>query len=409
MKPTHNRPNGDPGLAAYLRSNKRAIIDGWQERANGEETLSVTRSLSRAEFIDGIPQVIDQLTRVFEAGELLENDSELQDSISHHGHERWKQGFELKELVVDWGLLQEVATEFVSDYLDQCPSTSAHFALGIVVKFFTRSLCVSVSRYDQLRQVEASSVSRDIERAKEKLEKVRTEQATLIRQISHDMRGELATIKGASNILELERGDQSADDLGSVISNSVSSVTEFLDSLLDLSRLDSGAEERHIRKIDAAAFLESLAAGYGPVAKEKGLEFKASGEGPLEIETDPKKLKRIVQNLTINALKYTTDGSVEIAWKSRSDGWALSITDTGPGLRSEEGTPILRQMNLPEEDLDHSQNAMKRGSMDYEGEGIGLAIVKRLCELLDISISMSSQPDNGTTFELVLPKTYPTK
>lgn len=400
--------DGASDIASYLRSNKQSIIDYWQKRANDDEALSVTRSLSRAEFVNGIPLVIDQLTHALEVGALVKNDSKMQDSISHHGHERWKQGFELKDLVVDWGLLQEVTMEFVSDYLDQRPDDSPHAALNIVVKFFTRSMSVSVSRYDQLRQVEASSVSSDIERAKDNLKKVQNEQATLIRQISHDMRGELATIKGASNIIELEQDAPSADDLGSVISNSVSSVTDFLDSLLDLSRLDSGAEERHISKIDAADFLEKLAAGYSPIAKEKGLEFKAGGEQNLEIETDPKKLKRIVQNLTINALKYTTEGSVEIKWQSRRDSWALDITDTGPGLRSKAGVPILRQINLPEEDLDNRQNAMKKGSMDYEGEGIGLAIVKRLCELLDISISVTSRPDDGTTFELILPKTYPT-
>lgn len=407
MKPSSERPDGAADIATYLRSNKQAIIDRWQKRANSDEVLSVTRSLNRVEFVNGIPHVIDQLTLVFETGKLEKDDSEVQDAISQHGHERWKQGFELKDLVVDWGMLQEVVTEFVSDYLDHNSNVSHHFAIGTVVQFFTQSMYISVSRYDQLRQVEASSVSRDIERAKEKLEKVRNEQSTLIRQISHDMRGELATIQGASNILEYEQGNDATDSLGSIIANSVTSVTDFLDSLLDLSRLDSGAEKRQIRKIDAAEFLEDLAARHGAVAKEKGLAFKVHGERPLEIETDPEKLKRIVQNLTNNALKYTSDGSVEIGWQSRSDSWTLSVTDTGPGLRSKEGVPILRQIDKPKEDLNHRQNAMKKGSMDYEGEGIGLAIVKRLCELLEISISVASRPGDGTTFELILPKAYP--
>jgi signal transduction histidine kinase len=135
-------------------------------------------------------------------------------------------------------------------------------------------------------------------------------------------------------------------------------------------------------------------------------------------------VQRIVQNLALNGLKYTADGGVTISWaatkESDADRWTLSVEDTGPGFHEAPGSPIAAELReatstgrrveerypvsgvepVPEAGAPPIPPPFMR-----PGEGIGLLIVKRLCELLDAEMSVTSTRA-GTTFQIVLPRRY---
>jgi signal transduction histidine kinase len=141
---------------------------------------------------------------------------------------------------------------------------------------------------------------------------------------------------------------------------------------------------------------------------------------------------RILQNLVLNALKVTQSGGVRVTWEAGeeaadSNQWALCVQDTGPGFKS-AATPIktmLKDATEAARDAEESADAEEpalltadpaptltsessaRGQRVPRGEGIGLSIVKRLCELLDASIELQSSPGQGTTFRVVFPRAYP--
>ena len=165
---------------------------------------------------------------------------------------------------------------------------------------------------------------------------------------------------------------------------------------------------------------------------DQGCVALAKGETPLMVDGDPAKVQRIVQNLVLNALKVTERGGVKVTWEAgenehRSQ-WILCVQDTGPGFKPGTATPLERvlkratdeaheveQQNLPQGETDPQAEAAPTlaSQTPYSkthlssGEGIGLSIVKRLCEMLDASLELESSEGEGTTFRMIFPRQYP--
>jgi len=147
------------------------------------------------------------------------------------------------------------------------------------------------------------------------------------------------------------------------------------------------------------------------------------GPAHLSVEGDAEKSRRLAKNLVGNALKYTSRGGVHVTWGEEKETWWLMVKDTGPGMLSGPGTPLvtgLQEATASAKESDDRAAARQgeasqvlptpRDSISAEalsphqpGEGIGLSIVKRLCELLDASIEIASSAETGTTFRVVFP------
>ncbi len=140
---------------------------------------------------------------------------------------------------------------------------------------------------------------------------------------------------------------------------------------------------------------------------------------------DPTRVRRLAQNLLLNALKYTSTGGVTLSWGKEKENWWLVVNDTGPGMLAGPGAPIvvaLKEATASARESDvraaategrssHVLTPTGGGSTSathqQSGEGVGLSIVKRLCELLDASLEMASSAKTGTTFRIVFPLNYP--
>jgi signal transduction histidine kinase len=202
---------------------------------------------------------------------------------------------------------------------------------------------------------------------------------------------------------------------------------------MDLARLEAGQEYRRVQKFDAAELLREFADNVRPLASERNLFLKAEGPETLSVDGDSVKILRIAQNLVLNALKVTQRGGIRVLWEERVDSggqqWVLCVQDTGPGFQPQSpSAPLeraLRHATVESHELDARAANDGRASADIEpaetlksqsrapapaipaGEGIGLSIVKRLCELLDASLELETAPGEGTTFRVVLPRVYP--
>jgi signal transduction histidine kinase len=202
----------------------------------------------------------------------------------------------------------------------------------------------------------------------------------------------------------------------------------LLEDVMDLARLQAGQEHRDVKAFDAAVVLKELCERMQPVAAERGLFLKTDGPDTLAVEGDGVKAVRIAQNLLLNALKYTVRGGVTVSWgdsrRNDADRWMLCVTDTGPGFHAGPGAPIAAALEEATEESRHVDQVAKSGPdqapddtrqskpvdvrpVNQEGgEGIGLSIVKRLCELLDASIELDSTLGEGTTVRIVFPRSY---
>ena len=247
------------------------------------------------------------------------------------------------------------------------------------------------------------------------------------REAAHDLRGNVGLISTTTSILVDDRAPEPlrAKAFG-MLQSGVSSLHQLLEGLMSLARLEAGHERRLIEPFDAAVLLRTLCEGLEPMAQQRGLSLVAEGPATLAVEGDPAKVQRIVLNLALNALRYTGQGRVTVCWsetrESDAERWLIRIQDTGPGLHFAPGAPIARELK---EATDLGRSVEEENPDDVEpipgsssapslpagrqrpGEGIGLSIVKRLCELLEAGLEVATEAGKGTTFQVSLPRRYP--
>jgi signal transduction histidine kinase len=165
-----------------------------------------------------------------------------------------------------------------------------------------------------------------------------------------------------------------------------------------------------------------MAAAARPMAAARNLFVKTKGPDSLMVQGDAAKVRRIVQNLVFNALKYTETGGLVLSWEANETRWWIIVEDTGPGLRAGPTSPIADSITVATDSARESEDGVSGpnhvlpappgGSLRSKpgthppGEGIGLSIVKRLCELLEASIELTSSAKSGTVFRVVLPRQY---
>jgi two-component system CheB/CheR fusion protein len=226
------------------------------------------------------------------------------------------------------------------------------------------------------------------------------ERGEFLRTTSHDLRGSFGVIQGAAALLNLMDTKEEREQMLSMLNRNLSQVTELLTQLLDYSRLESGQEQVYHQAFNAAELLRELGTSLEPMASQRGLKLNVTGPASLPVEGDIVKVRRIAQNLLLNALTYTPSGEVTISWDKLSEdkGWQFSVRDTGPGL-SERSTQQLRNGSswigkLP----DSQEDAMDASG---PGEGIGLSIVRQLSNLLKATIEVTSKPGVGTLIEVL--------
>jgi signal transduction histidine kinase len=274
---------------------------------------------------------------------------------------------------------------------------------------------------------EAAGHVRDLDNALTALKQIERHRTTLIHQAVHDLRGNVQSITSAADGLgETSLAESERVELAAQIHQGVESVTTMLGELMELARLEAGQERVDITTFDVAALIIELGNVNRPVARERGLFLNVEGVAHLPVESDHGKVRRLLQNLLLNALKYTVQGGVTLSWGEEKENWWMIVKDTGPGILAGPGTPMaigIKQATASARESDEKTAASEgkisqvlttppnhaattSQSCQQSGEGIGLSIVKRLCELLDASLEMASSAETGTTFRVVFPRHY---
>ena len=424
-------------LAEHLASRRDAILQAWRDALDRDPHMTTGASLPRIQLNDHIPDLLDAFGRRLrsETGKPSDRPTgEHNADAAAHGLQRWQQGYDLREVTREWGRLQLCLVDELESY------GRAHPELEPEVLSFARrewaALCgdgisESTAKYFQLQQIEAVGHVRDLEQALEQVHELERQRAQLWHEAAHDLRGNLGVVANATAGLSLHGvADPLRDSFLRILKRNVTSLHSLLEDVTNLARLQAGREQRQVASFDASVVLRELCERVQPVAEERGLFLKSEGPPDLLVHGDAVKVQRIAQNLLLNALKYTPRGGVVMTWgDSRANDanrWMLQIHDTGPGFHAGPGAPMAQALEEATDEARHvEQTAHGSGSgtaTDAErassvapdsrpvhqerGEGIGLSIVKRLCELLDASMEMESKPNVGTTIRIAFPRRY---
>jgi signal transduction histidine kinase len=241
------------------------------------------------------------------------------------------------------------------------------------------------------------------------------------------LRGSVGVISNATAVREAPDASEATRlRMSQIVQRGLASLSALLNDLTSLARLEAGQEKREVAAFDAAAALGDLCASFESVAAEAHLFLVADGPRRLPVEGDAVKMQRIAQNLLLNAIKYTDRGGVKVTWQEAGpDRWALCIQDTGPGFEHADVPPLavaLKEATEEARDVEEHSDSNEGESVRAApaptlpsrsshrgpptGEGIGLSIVKRLCELLDATLELETAAGRGTTFRVVFPRRY---
>jgi PAS domain S-box-containing protein len=231
----------------------------------------------------------------------------------------------------------------------------------------------------------------------EELTKANQLKEEFIGSVSHELRTPLNIIMGYTELLRDETfgplNAQQQQTLGR-IDHSSRELLDLINATLDLSRLQSKGAQTEGQPVDIAQFFTDLAVDVRQLAKHSILtiEWRLAPDLPLLI-TDHVKLRMILKNLIINALKFTEHGGITISADRQADNVSFTVRDTGIGIAS-EALPFIFE---PFRQVDNSVAPHKRGV------GLGLYIVRQLVELLGGSVSVTSTLGIGSTFHISLP------
>lgn len=425
-------------LAAHLAARRDTILAAWRRAVDADPELTTASTITRAQFIDHIPAVLEAFQLRLSAhlpAERARADEEQKESAAEHGLHRWQQGYNQPETMREWGHLHLCLLDEVEKFEASHPEAGRaeiQIARRELVRLCSEGACASAARYAHLQQKEAASRVLELEAALSQLQSLEQQRAEAWREAAHDLRGRAHAIASASAVLTRDGVPELARTrFSEVLRLGVVSLNRMLGDLMDQARLEAGHERRQITTLDVGALLKDFCVTTRPVAAEKNLFLTAIGESPLVVEGDAAKIQRIVQNLVLNAIKITERGGVKVTWKAGDDEarpqWSLCVQDTGPGFKRGSATPLERVLkrateeahevelrNLPPDESDPQADSAptmpsRSGAHPAHtgaGEGIGLSIVKRLCEMLDASIELESSAGEGTTFRIMFPRRY---
>ncbi len=209
---------------------------------------------------------------------------------------------------------------------------------------------------------------------------------------SHDL---LQPLNAARLFVSAVDGDDLSDDtrrLVERIDTSLGSVEELLKTLIDISRLDAGVVTADFADVDIQTLLGSLASDFAPSAATKGLRLAVRPCSAV-VRCDVLLLRRILQNLLSNAIRYTTEGGVLLGCRRRPEGLRIEVWDSGPGIPEDQKEAIFGEFHRHS----HPQQA------EQSGLGLGLAIVERAARAQGLQVGLRSTPGRGSVFYLTVP------
>jgi signal transduction histidine kinase len=214
--------------------------------------------------------------------------------------------------------------------------------------------------------------------------------------VSHELRTPLNVVLGYIDLL-LDQSFGSLEpaqrDILHRITKNASNLSHLINDLVDLSRIEAGRMRVEMEVVDLAPLFADLRASMDVLLAGHDVAFDAGiAPGCHRLRADPNRLKQIVSNLLVNAVKFTERGSIELRAEAGPRGRvAISVTDTGIGIRREDHAAIFEPFRQA-----HGREHRALGA------GIGLAISSRLASLMGGTLAVESAPGNGSRFTLAL-------
>jgi Na+/proline symporter len=245
------------------------------------------------------------------------------------------------------------------------------------------------------RTRELTRLNQELARAKAEADNANYSKTRFLAAASHDILQPLNAARlYVSSLVERSEGSTS-QELVTNVDASLQSVEEIFSALLDISRLDAGAFTPDISTFKLGDVMRQLEVEFAPMAHEKGLTLKVV-QTELWVRSDRRLLRRLLQNLLSNGIKYTQRGTVLMGVRRASTQVRIQVWDTGLGIPASSQRAVFKEFQR-----------LDPGARVARGLGLGLSIVERVARILDHPLALISTPGRGSTFSVEVPTAPP--
>ncbi len=272
----------------------------------------------------------------------------------------------------------------VTTFTDITPSVKAAEAL--------ERANATLERRVRERTKELTRLNSELEQAKAEADEANVSKTRFVAAASHDILQPLNAARlYVTSLIERQRAGEDGD-LVQNIDASLEAVEEIFAALLDISRLDTGAMKPELSDFRIDELLQRLEVEFAPLAREKGLTLQFM-PCSLTVRSDRRLLRRLLQNLVSNAIKYTPEGTVLIGCRRRGGQLRIDVYDTGIGIPQSKRRAVFKEFHR-----------LDQGARVARGVGLGLSIVERIARVLDCEVALKSAVGHGSRFSFEVPR-----
>ncbi|MFQ6553008.1 PAS-domain containing protein [Aestuariibius insulae] len=358
------------GVAIFARDGH---LVGWNRKMNTLLGLSLADPGRHALFSDLLDQLEDQIS--FHDGIT----AETLRSWAGRGSGRRPIAFEVRR----------APDRILSVFAQEMPDGG--FVISFTDVTAERQAAQALFEMNELLERRVEERTLELGDALSAAERANASKSRFVAAASHDLLQPLSAAKLFVSSLADRPQDDAARDMIAKAETALSSVEDIIDALLNISRLDSGKADLRVEPMRLSAVLGPLLDELGPVAEAKGIELRVV-DSSLTVDSDPGYLRRIIQNLMSNAIRYTEAGRVVVGARRTGRFARIEVWDTGPGIAKDDRDTIFKEFRR-----------LGNKEAGPTGMGLGLAIVERACHSLDHPLSLWSEPGIGSCFSVGVP------
>ncbi|USD65451.1 NahK/ErcS family hybrid sensor histidine kinase/response regulator [Vibrio sp. SCSIO 43136] len=243
----------------------------------------------------------------------------------------------------------------------------------------------------QARTQELENLNKRLITATKNAETESHSKSRFLAAVSHDLMQPLNAARLFASSLTETAKEPDAQKFAQHIESALGAAEELIGDLLDISRLESGKLDVHVHAFPLNDVLDKLNAEFSALAKQQGIDFTMVPSDVL-VQSDPKLLRRVLQNFLTNAFRYSPKGKVTLGARRAGKDIRIEVWDNGIGIEPDKQAEIFEEFTRV--DVGHAE----------QGLGLGLAIAKGIARVLGHEISLRSWPQKGTVFSLSLPR-----
>ena len=365
-----------PELAQGIRSVADRVMKAWEQAVR--QSLPAADRLSHEQLRDDLPSILEHTADSLESARYFDTEA-LSDAAPRHGAVRYDQGFNLNDMMIEYGLLRLILVSELTQWLDRRLDEQEILALGAASDITLRR---AVVRF-------VDHLSRELKTASEAHSKY-------LSFLSHDLRGGLNGVFLMIEVLKRELAGESrltetVQDLDAMRRTLLETVGT-MDRFLHAERFRKGKIQVRPGELSLKSLVAETVNQFAYQAREKGVELAVDVSPDCQVVSDKDLLMLIVQNFLSNSIKYSeAQTTVSVKGECLGESCRLSFIDQGPGIAPDK--------------LDGLFDAFSRGETHGQpGMGLGLTIAQNAAKYLSAKLWVESEVGKGSMFVIEIPR-----